>query len=87
MIRMFLVILKIDYAEMKQDEFNAKLTDLSNYTPKVQKSIQAKKNLDNAKSFYKGREKIIDGFKNEILLLNHDDEFEEQRTSKKFNVK
>ena len=31
--------IKIDYAEMKQYEFNAKLTDLSNYTPKVQKSI------------------------------------------------
>ena len=84
---MFLVILKIDYAEMKQDEFNAKLTDLSNQTLKVQKSIQAKKHLDNAKSFYKRREKIIDGFKNEMLLLNHDDEFEEQQTSKKFNVK
>ena len=43
----------IDDAEMKQDEFNAKLTNLSNYTPKVQKYIEAKnKLLDNAKNFY-----------------------------------
>ena len=32
-----------------------------------------------------GREKIIEDFKNGIFLLNHDDKFEEQQTSKKFN--
>ena len=32
-----------------------------------------------------GREKIIEDFKNGIFSLNHDDKFEEQQTSKKFN--
>ena len=64
----------IDDAEMKQDEFNAELIALSNYTPKVQIYIVKRKNLlYNAKNFSEGRKKIIEGFKNGILLLNHDD--------------
>ena len=78
----------IDDAETKQDEFDSKLVALRYYTPKVEKYIEAKnKILDNAKNFYEGREKIIKGFKNGILLLNHDDEFEEQQASEKFNEK
>ena len=72
----------IDDAEIKQDEFDSNLVALIYQTPKVKKYIEAKnKLLDNAKDFYKGKEKIIEGFKNGILLLNHDDEFEEQQTS------
>ena len=42
----------IDDAEHIQDEFNAMLGVLSNYTPKVQKYIEANnKLLDNAKNF------------------------------------
>ena len=49
---------------------------------------QKNKLLDNAKNFYEGREKIIEGFKNGIFPLNHNDEFkEEQQTSKTFNKK
>ena len=71
-------------AEMKQDEFNSILTVLSNYTPKSQKYIEAKNSLlSNAKNFYKGREKIIKGFKDGIFRLKFDDKFEEQQTSKK----
>ena len=75
----------IDNAEHMQDQFNSILGVLSNYTPKAQKYIEAKnKFLDNAKNFYKGREKIIEGFKNGIFLLNRYNEFEEeQQTSKK----
>ena len=54
---------------------------LSDYTPKTEKYIEAKNTLlDNAKNFYKGREKIIEGFKNRIFPLNHedDDKFKEQ---------
>ena len=70
----------IDNAEHKQDEFDSMLIVLSNYTPKAQKYIEAKnKLLDNAKNFYEGREKIIEGFKNGIFPLNYDDEFEEAR--------
>ena len=70
----------IDDAEHKQDKFNSMLRALNNYTPKVQKYIEAKnKLLDNEKNFYEGREKIIEGFKNGIFPLKHDDEFEEEQ--------
>ena len=78
----------IDNAEIKQDEFDSILTNLSNYIPKVQKYIEAKNELlDDVKNFYEGRKKIIEGFKNEIFPLKPDDEFEEQQISKKFNKK
>ena len=67
----------IDTAEMKQDEFNSIFTVLSNYAPKSQKYIEAKNSLlSNAKSFYKGREKIIKDFKDGIFPLKSDDKFE-----------
>ena len=54
----------INDAKIKQDEFDSTVAGLSNYTPKVQKYIQAKnKLLDNAKNFYERRKKIIEGFK------------------------
>ena len=69
----------VDNAEHIQDEFDAILNVLSNYTPKSQKYIEAKnKLLDNTKNFYEGREKIIEGFKDRIFPLNHDDEFKEE---------
>ena len=59
---------------------------MSNYTPKTQKYIKSKnKLLNNAKNFYKMREKIIESFKNGIFPLKSDDGFEEQQASKKFN--
>ena len=74
----------INDAEMKQNEFNSILDALNNYSPKAQKYIEAKNSLlNNAKSFYKGREKIIEGFKQGIFLLKSDGEFEQQQTSKK----
>ena len=73
---------------MKQDEFDSIIAVLNDYNPKAQKYIQAKnKLLDNAKNFYEGRKKIIEGFKNRIFPLKSDDEIEEQQTSKKFNEK
>ena len=55
-------------AEYKQDEFNAILGVLSDYSPKAQKYIEEKiKLLDNAKNFYEGREKIIEDFKMEYF--------------------
>ena len=78
----------IDEAEMKQDEFNSIPGALSNYAPKSQKCIEAKNSLlGNAKNLYEGREKIIKSFKDGIFLLNHDDGFEEQQTSKKIMKK
>ena len=75
-------------AEMKQDEFNSILAVVSNYTPRSHKYIETKnKLLNNAKNFYKGRKKIIEGCKNGIFPLKSDDKFEVQQTSKKFNEK
>ena len=69
---------------MKQNKFNTKRVALNNYFPKVSKYIEAKNSLiNNAKNFYKGREKIIEGFKEKIFPLKSDDKFEDQQTSKK----
>ena len=74
----------IDTAEIKRDEFNSILDALNNYSPKARKYIEAKNILlNNAKNFYKGREKIIKDFKDGIFLLKSDDKFEKQQTSKK----
>ena len=74
----------INDAEMKQNEFNSILDALNNYSPKAQKYIEAKNSLlNNAKNFYKGREKTIEGFKERIFPLKSDDEFEQRQTSKK----
>ena len=73
----------INDAEMRQNEFNSILDALNNYSPRAQKYIKANYSLlNNAKNFYKGREKIIEGFKEGIFPFKSDDEFE-QRTSKK----
>ena len=64
----------IDDAELKQDEFNAVLRVLSNYSPINLKYVEEKNNLlNNANNFYEGREKIIKRFKNGIFPLNYDD--------------
>ena len=58
----------IDNAEMKQNEFDAKLNALSRYSPRNQKYIETKnKLLDNAKNFYKGRKKLLKALKKEYF--------------------
>ena len=74
----------INDAEHIQDGFDAMLSVFSDYTPRDEKYIEAEnKLLDNAKNFSKGREKIIEGFKNGIFPLNYDDEFEEEERHEK----
>ena len=69
----------IDEAESKQDEFNTVLPVLKKYSPKHEKYVTLKNILvDNASTFYKGREKIIEGFKNEVFPLYYDRKYEEQ---------
>ena len=52
----------IDKAEQKQDEFDAVVNALSEYSPRDQKYVETKnKLLDNAKNFYKGRKKLLKG--------------------------
>ena len=64
----------IDDAKSKQDEFSAVLTHLKICNPRDNKYIEAKNNLvNNASNFYKGREKIIEGFKNKIFPIYYDE--------------
>ena len=62
-----------DEAESKQDEFNAVLYVLKNYSAKHDKYVILKNNLvDNASKFYEGRQKIIEGFKNGVFSFYYD---------------
>ena len=50
---------------------------LKNYSPKHDKYVTLKNNLvDNASKFYKGREKIIEGFKNGVFPFYYDRDHE-----------
>ena len=52
---------------------------LKKYSPKHDKYVTLKNNLvDNVSKFYEGREKIIEGFKNEVFPLYYDEKYEEQ---------
>ena len=67
--------MSINKAEQKQNEFDAVFGALSGQSPRDQKYIESKnKLLDNAKNFYKGRKKVIEGFKNKIFPIHYDDE-------------
>ena len=57
----------IDDAGRKQNEFSRVIAALKKFTPRENKYVEAKNRLlNNVKNFYEGREKIIEGFKNEI---------------------
>ena len=78
----------IDGAKRKQDEFDATLGALSVYPANKKECIEAKnKLLNNAKKIYKGREKIIEGFKNGIFLLNYDEEEPEFRDKEENKIR
>ena len=52
---------------------------LKKYSTKHDKYVTLKNNLvDNVSKFYEGREKIIEGFKNEVFPLFYNKEYEEQ---------
>ena len=68
----------IDEAESKQEEFNVVINVLKNYTPRDNKYVEAKNNLlNNAKNFYEGSEKIIEGFKNRVFPLYYNEIYEQ----------
>ena len=82
----------INDAEMTQNEFISIIDALNDYIPKSQKYNEAKNSLlNNARSFYEGREKIIEGFKKGIFTKSDgdddddddDDDDEQQQASKK----
>ena len=52
---------------------------LKRYAPRDDKYVEAKNSLLNiVENFYKGREKIIKGFKNGVFPLYYDKQYEEQ---------
>ena len=52
---------------------------LKDYNPKHDKYVTLKNNLsDNISKFYKGREKIIEGFKNKVFPLYYDSRYHEE---------
>ena len=60
----------IDEVERKQDEFNAIMGVLEDYTTRSNKYIEAKnKLLNHVKKIYEGREKLLRGLKTEYFLL------------------
>ena len=74
----------INDAEIRQNKFNSKREALDSYSPKDKKYNEAKNSLiNNAKNFYEGRKKIIEGFKEKIFPIKSDDETEQQQTTKK----
>ena len=73
----------IDDAEMKQNEFDAKLNALSRYPPRNQNYIEEKsKILVNVKYFHQGRKKVIEGFKKGIFLLKSDEKESPKKPTK-----
>ena len=84
----------IDNVEGKQDEFSAVISVLKGYARRDNKYVEAKnKLLNDAKNFYEGREKNIEGFKNKVFPLYYNEaneyrmkaqrEIEEEREKKK----
>ena len=75
----------INDAEMRQNEFNSIVDALNNYIPRIQKYDEAKNSLlNNAKTFYEGRKKLLKALKKEYFRqISDDDESEQQQTSKK----
>ena len=60
------------------------LSLLKRYSPKNDKYITLKNNLvDNASKLYEGREKIIEGFKNQVFSFYYDRGYEELMKHKK----
>ena len=62
--------IRIEKAERIQDEFNGVYGALDKYKPKKEPYIEKRRKLlINTDNFYKGREMIIDAFKNKIFLM------------------
>ena len=69
----------IDDVERKQDEITGVMGALKGYAPRDNKYVEAKnKLLNNVENFYKGREKIIEGFKNIVFPLYYNKGYEYQ---------
>ena len=72
----------IDYAERKQDKVTGVMGTLKAYAPRDNKYVEAKNKLvNNVENFYKGREKIIEGFKNGVFPVyygNHEEFSEDE---------
>ena len=69
----------IDDVERKQDEITGVMGALKDYAQKDNKYVEAKNKLfNNVENFYKGREKIIEGFKTGVFPLYYNEGYEYQ---------
>ena len=63
----------------KQDEITGVMCALKAQTPRDNKCVEAKNKLvNNVENFYKGREKIIEGFKNGVFPFCYNEAYEYQ---------
>ena len=66
-----------DAVEVKQYEYDIIINSFDNYNSRNKKYVEAKNNLlNNVKKIYEGREKITEGFKNEVIPVYFDKEHE-----------
>ena len=63
----------VDGAEKKLNEFDGVLSALSLYSAKKKNILKQKINFQITQKNFKGIEEIIEGFKNGIFPLNHDE--------------
>ena len=69
----------MDYVERKQDEITGVMGALKAYTPRDNKYVEAKNKLvNNVENFYKGRKKIIEGFKGGVFPVYYDEKRKHQ---------
>ena len=69
----------IDFLERKQHEITGVMGALKCHAPRDNRYIEAKNKLvNNVENFYKGREKIIEGFKNGVFPFYYDQRHEHQ---------
>ena len=74
----------IDYVESNQDEITGVMGALKAYAPRNNKYVEAKNKLvNNVENFDKGREKIIEGFKNGVFLVYYDESEEFRKEDEK----
>ena len=65
-------------------KFTRVMGALKAHAPRDNKYVEAKNKLaNNAKNFYKGREKIIEGFKNGVFPVYYDERHEHQMKAEK----
>ena len=80
--------IQIDDAEANQIQFDTVFYNLNKYSPKNTKYTEAKNDLvKNVENFCEGRNKIIEGFKNNIFLVCYNEtQVETSESNEEINI-